>query len=56
MGRSFEVTYKDTLFLSGGNGSSGGGGGGGSGGAGGGGGSAGGSKALIYSFAFVFIY
>ena len=42
MGRSFEVTYKDTLFLSGGNG--------------GGGGSAGGSKALIYSFAFVFIY
>ena len=42
MGRSFEVTYKDTLFLSGG--------------AGGGGGSAGGSKALIYSFAFVFIY
>ena len=52
MGRSFEVTYKDTLFLSGGNGSSGGG----SGGGGGGGGSAGGSKALIYSFAFVFIY
>ena len=52
MGRSFEVTYKDTLFLSGG----GGGGSGGGGGGGGGGGSAGGSKALIYSFAFVFIY